>query len=141
VNGRSEPEGSSAPPVAETGPTPRPPDPLGRRALFWAAGGEPAGTREHRAGQVPLGKRALFSAASVPDDELGREASENPLTGRGPVVVGCSSCGAVTRVSLVDLLFLQFPIGFWLPRGRFDHRMTCPSCQQRVWASVTLRRG
>ena len=125
----------------KSGRTPRPPDPLGRRALYWAAGGAPQGSGAGGGPErLPLGKRALFSAAP-PDEEAVIPVSENPLTGRGPIVVACSSCGSVTRIGLVDLLFLQFPVGFWFPRGRFDHRMTCPSCRRRVWASVTLRPG
>ncbi len=120
----------------------RPPDPLGRRALFWASGEPAAGEPEHRRIRaLPLGKRALFSAAHASDDVPGAQTSENPLTERGPLVVGCSKCGSVARIGLVDFVFLQFPVGFWFPRGRFGHRMTCPHCRRRVWASVTIRRG
>jgi len=41
---------------------------------------------------------------------------------------------------VLDLLIFQFPVGVWLPRGRYDHRMTCPVCRKRAWCSVTLRR-
>jgi len=74
-----------------------------------------------------------------PASTTGRPLRIRSLT--GAFVVECSSCAAVTRVGVVDFLFFQFPVGFWLPRGRFDRRMTCPACRRRVWASVTLRRG
>jgi hypothetical protein len=44
-------------------------------------------------------------------------------------------------VGLLDLLIYQFPVGAWLPRGKYDRRMTCPSCRKRAWCSVTLRRA
>ena len=96
------------------------PDPLGKRALFWLSGPAPGPDR------LPPGKEALYSTAPAP--------------GSGPVVVECSSCRAVTRVGPLDLLVLQLPFGYWLPRGRFDRRMTCPACRKRVWASVSFRR-
>lgn len=117
----------------------RPPDPLGKRALFWApaAGGGPAA--ETGPAVLPLGKRALFSGApSEPDDHI--NASGNPLAERGTFGVTCERCGHGSRVGLMDLLIFQLPIGVWMPRGRFDHRMTCPSCRRRSWCSVTLRR-
>jgi hypothetical protein len=47
----------------------------------------------------------------------------------------------VSRIGLVDLVLFQLPFGYWLPRGRFDRRMTCPACRRRTWASVTWRRS
>ncbi len=117
----------------ETPPRRRGPDPMGKRALFWAApasGGPPP--------SVPLGKHALYSAAAGP--AVAADPVEHPMSERGPVRVTCQRCGAVSRISLLDLLIYQLPFGYWLPRGAFDHRMTCPSCSKRVWASVTLRR-
>jgi hypothetical protein len=97
----------------------------------------------------PLGKRALYSAATplaadplaatpLEADEPVR--SEDPLAQRGSFTVRCQRCHQVTRVGLLDLLIFQFPIGIWIPRGKFDRRMTCPSCRKRAWCSVTLRR-
>ena len=116
-------------------PRAKPADPLGKRALFWApteTGGE-RGT-----GSSPLGKHALFSDARANVEDV-EGVLTNPIARRGPLVVTCSSCRAVSRIGLLDLIIFQFPIGFWLPRGRFDRRMTCPACRRRVWASVTLR--
>lgn len=122
-----------------SGPPPRraAPDPLGKRALFWVPAGQ-AAPPGRPAGQVPLGKRALFSGAPAGSPEA--VPAENPVADRGPIVVTCSACGAVSRVGLLDFLIYQLPFGIWLPHGRFDHRMTCPSCRRRVWAGVTLRR-
>ncbi len=103
----------------------------------------PAGPAE----PAPIGgRRALFSpapSAETLDPSPPRDApagpAGTPLASRGPIVVECSACRVVTRVGLLDFLIFQLPIGVWLPRGRFDRRMTCPACRRRVWASVTLR--
>ena len=63
------------------------------------------------------------------------------LARRGTVKVECQRCSQVSSVGLFDLLKSQLPMGIWLPRGRFDRRMTCPACRKRSWCSVTLRRG
>jgi hypothetical protein len=118
------------------------PDPLGKRALYWApsadAGGDEPGDPPTTV--LPVGKRALYSGASAEVDDPSPTA-DNPLLERGTVTVRCQRCRQVSRVGLLDLLIFQFPIGVWVPRGRFDHRMTCPSCRKRSWCSVTLRRG
>jgi hypothetical protein len=106
----------------------------------------------------PLGKRALFSVppAGEGDTSAADKRSESsgagpdgvgdPMSGDGPrpawswFTVRCQRCHQVSRVSLIDLLIFQFPIGVWIPRGAFDRRMTCPSCRKRSWCSVTLRR-
>lgn len=101
----------------------------------------------------PLGKRALFSSAVVdanPADQADNPADQpadrpadrpdNPLADRGAFTVECQRCREVSRVGLLDMVIFQFPVGFWLPRRRFDHRMTCPACRARSWCSVTLRR-
>lgn len=118
----------------------KPPDPLGKRALFWAPPTTGAGPVDDAsaASPVTLGKRALYSTA--PADEPGGATGDNPVTGRGRFVVTCSRCRQARRIGLVDLVIYQFPVGVWLPRGRFDRWMTCPACRRRVWASVTLRR-
>jgi hypothetical protein len=118
------------------------PDPLGKRALYWApapvADGDEPGDPPTTV--LPVGKRALYSGASAPADEAS-PTSDNPLIGRGTFTVRCQRCRQLSRVGVLDLLIFQFPIGVWVPRGRFDHRMTCPSCRKRSWCSVTLRRG
>jgi hypothetical protein len=119
----------------------RPPDPLGKRALYWAP--TPIGGQSEEstaAVPLPVGKRALFSGAPLEPDTF-VSASANPLAERGAFSVVCERCGQRSRVGLVDLLIFQLPIGVWLPRGRFDRRMTCPSCRRRAWCSVTLRRA
>jgi len=121
----------------------KPPDPLGKRALFWVPSTAGAGGHEsHPAAStvaLPVGKRALYSGAR-PDSDSVRTTSDNPLAERGAVTVECQRCCQVSHIGLLDLLIFQFPIGAWLPRGQFDRRMTCPSCRKRAWCSVTLRR-
>jgi hypothetical protein len=117
-------------------------DPLGKRALFWVPSTTDArGESTEAAGAavvLPVGKRALYSGARPESDSL-LATSDNPIADRGTFTVECQRCGQVSRVGLLDLLIYQFPIGAWLPRGKFDRRMTCPSCRRRSWCSVSLR--
>jgi hypothetical protein len=119
----------------------RAPDPLGKRALYWAGGAGEVASPPHTspAPPLPVGKRALYSGA-LPDEDEGVSVSDDPLAARGAFTVRCQRCRRTSRVGLIDLLIFQFPIGVWVPRGRFDRRMTCPSCRRRAWCSVTLRR-
>ena len=124
------------------GPRDKAPDPLGKRALFWVpSAGEASGQRATGGSTValPVGKRALFSGARAEPDSL-LATSGNPLADRGSFAVVCERCSQSSHVGVLDLLIFQFPIGVWLPRGRFDHRMTCPVCRKRAWCSVSLRR-
>jgi hypothetical protein len=118
------------------------PDPLGKRALFWAPSGDsahdPAGL-SGSATTLPVGKHALYSSAR-PETDSRVATSGNPLDVRGTFTVVCERCRQTSHVGVLDLLIFQLPIGVWLPRGRFDRRMTCPSCRKRAWCSVTLRR-
>jgi hypothetical protein len=118
------------------------PDPLGKRALFWAPPAEGAERAASSGSTValPVGKRALYSGARPERDSL-METSGNPLAGRGAFTVGCERCGQTSYVGVLDLLIFQFPLPVWLPRGRFDRLMTCPTCRTRSWCSVSLRRG
>jgi hypothetical protein len=120
-----------------------PPDPLGKRALFWVPSAQvngDSGSAGAATVALPLGKSALYSGARVeePGDSVD---SGTPGTHRGTVKVECQRCGGVSSIGLLDLLRLQLPVGIWLPRGRFDRRMTCPTCRTRSWCSVTLRRS
>ena len=119
------------------------PDPLGKRALFWvpSAGESPGGgPASETTVALPVGRRALFSGSGPRRDSL-VATSGNPLVERGTFTVECERCRQASHVGVLDLLIFQLPIGVWLPRGRFDHRMTCPSCRRRTWCSVTLRRA
>ena len=119
------------------------PDPLGKRALFWVPAAEPAGRSAGGSSgttvALPVGKRALYSGARPEPDSVAA-TSGNPLDVRGAVTVECARCRQTSRIGVLDLLIFQFPLGFWMPRRRFDHRMTCPACRRRAWCSVTLRR-
>jgi hypothetical protein len=134
------------------------PDPLGKRALFWMTVGPEAEigvetTRTSREAVAPphhsvrrarsVGKHALFSEATPASEEekAGWAAlAVDPVPPRGLFVVSCSSCGSVSRIGLLELLWCQLPVPAWLPRRTFDRWMTCPSCRRRTWASVTLAR-
>jgi hypothetical protein len=120
----------------------KPPDPLGKRALFWVPSAREGSAQGSAAGStvaLPVGKRALFSGARAEPDSL-LATSGNPLADRGSFTVVCERCGQSSHIGVLDLLIFQFPLGAWLPRGRFDRRMTCPVCRKRAWCSVTLRR-
>jgi hypothetical protein len=118
----------------------REPDPLGKRALFWVPSAEEVGGAGTATAALPAGKHALYSGAGLEGQDVA-VVSGNPLADRGPFAVECQRCRTVSRVGLLDMVIFQFPVGFWLPGRRFDHRMTCPACRARTWCSVTLRRG
>jgi len=121
----------------------RAPDPLGKRALFWVPSGAEAESEQpssaRSTGALPMGKRALYSRAQ-PESDSAAATSDNPLASRGAFRVECERCRQTSYAGALDLLIFQLPIGVWLPRGRFDHRMTCPTCRRRSWCSVSLRR-
>ncbi len=113
----------------------QPADPLGKRALY----GTPSATANRASPLVlPVGKRALYSAARP--QRVGEEAGADQRVARGRAfTVRCQRCRQTSHVGFLDLLIFQFPVGVWLPRGKFDRRMTCPSCRKRSSCSVTLR--
>lgn len=118
-------------------------DPWGKRALYWVPTGGEGSERTVLTGStvaLPVGKRALYSGARPERDSLA-ETSENPIVGHGAFVVHCERCEQTSYVGVLDLLIFQLPIGVWLPRGRFDRRMTCPACRRRSWCSLSLRRS
>jgi hypothetical protein len=92
----------------------------------------------------PLGKRALFSNVGFESDVVSTNVvstnAESSVAERGRFTVECQRCRRRSHIGLLHLLIFQLPLGAWIPRGRFDHRMTCPSCRKRAWCSVTLRR-
>ena len=123
----------------------RPPDPLGKRALFWVPSttnvtGQATHPTATATVALPVGKRALYSGAR-PESHSRRATSRNPLDQRGSIIVECQRCRQTSHIGVLDLVIFQFPFAAWLPRGQFDRRMTCPSCRKRAWCSVTLRRG
>lgn len=111
-------------------------DPLGKRALFWMPADQATPTQQSES----LGKRALYSgpqpSAAIPSAGGDQTVvGTNPIG--GPITVTCPTCEVTSRIGVLDFLIYQLPVGFWLPL--LGHRMTCPSCRRRVWASVTLR--
>lgn len=69
----------------------------------------------------PQGKVALFSGTRRSD---------------GPFLIECSGCGGVTRVDLIQLVRLAFPINFTIPL-RYHHTwLRCPACDKRRWVRI-----
>ena len=126
--------------------SPEGPDPLGKRALYWA----PAERVEDevRPGDdepEDVGKYALFSRFSdVEDDEqmaavAGLGGERGPV-GSGlvpPVQVRCSACGSVREVGVADYLMLHVPFFLWRPGRGYTRFMTCPACRKRTWVSAS----
>ena len=117
------------------------PDPLGKRALFWA----PATRADtpFRPGEEgdDVGKYALFSRFS---DEV-EDAGGPPEEHRAPAAVGllppvevhCSSCGTRSDVDVVRYLGLHVPFFLWRPGRGFTRFMVCPACRRRTWVSAS----
>jgi hypothetical protein len=128
------------------------PDPLGKRALFWApAERDEGGPRRPAERDVP-GKHALFSdeaRASVnpvgPVLSLERVAVAPPRDRRsggsrgllGAIAVDCSTCGVHSEIHLAEFVVLHLPIWLWRPGRGYSRFMTCPSCRRRTWVSAS----
>ena len=95
-------------------------DPLGRSALFSPPPARPGSRSAHGKGN---GKEALYSA---------------PAGARqwGTVVLECSSCGAVSRVSWAEFVWRHFPFWLWIPWLRYSRLLLCPACERRTWLDV-----
>lgn len=94
-------------------------DPLGRRALF-----SPPPTATTGNARAHAGKQSLYSAS----------AEERRC---GTVVVDCSSCGARTRLGLVEFAWRHLPVWLWIPWARHSNWMSCPVCERRAWLGVS----
>jgi len=84
------------------------------------------GARPQRPARDPLGKAALF-----PEEPIAADARR-----LGTLVVECRECGASTRVSYVDFVLANLPFAVWLPplpNIPFNHRMSCPACDEWTW--------
>lgn len=121
--------------------SPEGPDPLGKRALFWAPAERAADPVLPGEEPEDVGKYALFSrfSDSVDDDEasrtpLGRTVRQGLVP---PVEVHCSSCGARSEVGVVGYLALHLPFFLLLPGSGFTRFMTCPACRHRTWVSAS----
>ena len=118
------------------------PDPLGKRALFWAPGASGEEVVLPGRKDKVTGKHALFSAATEPppDEEPSEQrAADGFGAGRlvPPVAVHCSSCGVETEVDVLDFAALHVPFFLWRPGRGFTRFMTCPSCRRRCWISAS----
>lgn len=94
-------------------------DPLGRQALFAPP------VRPARGSANGNGKHSLYSRPAVP-----------AIRSRGPFRVECSSCGAVTRLALGELMARHLPFWLWVPWQRYSNLMSCPACEERTWLGV-----
>lgn len=55
--------------------------------------------------------------------------------------VECSACREETRVNLIELAALLFPVHFHVPLLRYHHSwMRCPACGERTWVRVHFDR-
>ena len=121
------------------------PDPLGKRALFWApAERDEDGPR--RPGELTVvGKHALFSdearAAArpglAPAPPRALRPPRPPRRGPLEVAVHCSSCGVRRDVHLAEFALLHLPVWLWWPGRGHTRFMTCPSCRRRTWVSAS----
>lgn len=127
------------------------PDPLGKRALFWApAERDEDGPRRPEECDVP-GKHALFSDEARtggpgvhPAPALGGPAgTARAVMGAGlgglfgPVAVECSACGARTEIRVAEFALLHLPLWLWRPGRGYTRFMTCPACRRRTWVSAS----
>jgi hypothetical protein len=133
------------------------PDPLGKRALFWApAERDEGGPRRASERDVP-GKHALFSdeaRASVTKASVTKVrpgVSRDPKTaptprdmrpgaGRGilsSITVECSTCGGRSEIHMTEFVMLHLPIWLWRPGRGYTRFMTCPACRRRTWVSAS----
>jgi hypothetical protein len=141
------------------------PDPLGKRALFWAPAERDDGPPKP-AERDATGKHALFSqearaspvlsgpgrrlAALAANDKPRRAAASDRSHDRGGaeseqsggrvlpgIAVSCSSCGASSRVDVLEFLLLHLPLWVWKPGRGYTRFMTCPSCRRRTWVSAS----
>jgi hypothetical protein len=95
-------------------------DPQGKRALFEAP--VAADRRQVLApGRAPEGKAALFSAGPA-----------RP----GTVIVDCGTCGARSRLGLLDVGVRLASLSVWLPGRKRAHWISCPACGHRAWCRI-----
>jgi hypothetical protein len=128
------------------------PDPLGKRALFWApAERDEGGPRRAAERDVP-GKHALFSpearaavTKASPVASFERASKQlprdmRPSAGRGilnSITVDCSSCDARSEIHVTEFLMLHLPMWLWRPGRGYTRFMTCPACRRRTWVSAS----
>lgn len=116
------------------------PDPLGKRALFWAPATRADGPLRPGEEGDDVGKYALFSRFSDEIEEAPEPDAHRAPPGTGlvpPVEVHCSSCGARSEVDVVRYLALHVPFFLWRPGRGFTRFMVCPACRRRTWLSAS----
>ena len=131
------------------------PDPLGKRALFWAPAERDEGGPRRAAERDAPGKHALFSAEAraaatktpKPPPPLSFERASKraprdmrPGVSKGilsSITVDCSTCGGRSEIHMTEFLMLHLPIWLWRPGRGYTRFMTCPACRRRTWVSAS----
>jgi len=97
-------------------------DPRGKRALFDPMPGDAAERSIRPTDQAGSGgKQSLFSVGD-----------RRP----GTVVTRCESCGASSRVGLVEFGVRHLPFWLWIPGKRYSRLLRCPACERHTWQDV-----
>jgi len=79
------------------------------------------------------------TAATTPTGK-GKESLYSAAPGSrswSSVVVDCSSCGARSRLGVVEFAWRHLPFWLWVPWLRYSQLMTCPACERRTWLGVS----
>jgi hypothetical protein len=127
------------------------PDPLGKRALFWAPAERDEGGPRRPAERDAPGRHALFSdeaRASVTRtrpvalERVVAEPHDDRRFGAGrgllsPIAVDCSRCGVRSEIHVTEFVMLHLPVWLWRPGRGYTRFMTCPSCRRRTWVSAS----
>jgi hypothetical protein len=129
------------------------PDPLGKRALFWAPAERDEGGPRRAAERDAPGKHALFSAearasagAATPPLAPTRHSARQPARDMRPgasrgilsaITVECSTCGGRSEIHVAEFLMLHLPVWLWRPGRGYTRFMTCPACRRRTWVSAS----
>ncbi|MGA2522021.1 MAG: hypothetical protein ABSG81_14535 [Acidimicrobiales bacterium] len=135
------------------------PDPLGKRALFWAPAERDEDGPRHAAECDAPGKHALFSpearaGAGRPHTRRSAGGATRTVQRPGgvggggggggaqqsllsPITVECSSCGSRSEVRVSEFALLHLPVWLWRPGRGYTRFMTCPACRRRTWVSAS----
>lgn len=96
----------------------------------------------------PSGKRALFDPmpgaeaerAIRPTDQAGNGGKQSLFSvgdrRPGTVVTRCDSCGASSRITLLDFGVRHLPFWLWIPGKRSSRLLRCPACERLTWQAV-----
>ncbi|HEX4862592.1 MAG TPA: hypothetical protein VFV02_00880 [Acidimicrobiales bacterium] len=121
--------------------TDRPVDPTGKRALFSASveGTPEQPATEQTATEQPATELQTVERNASPDSGGRAALFSTPPRRAGTVIVECSDCKVRSRVSLAGLGVRLASGSAWVPLGRYQHWVRCPSCGQRRWCRIGWR--